>query len=266
MSSCFARWCQRTNTCWRQLSVIFFATAVWASTALHAAETPDYEQPKLLTGTIYETSSGTNKVLFTFKRTAERSNTFVHIVRDFLYPNGSMAARETLVMNQGSLVSFALDERQTGAHGHSTVLDGSRPKLMFDWTDGGSAKKKTDSEVLQANTLVGDLIPYFIVAHWDELMRGQAVSFRFIVSSRLETVGFKFLKESDVTWHGKSAVRLRMEPSSVIIRQIVDPLFFIVEKDGTHRVLEYVGRTTPKLRDGDKWKDLDARTIYVWPK
>jgi len=251
---------------WRRRLVTLLACAFSVSTALHAAETPDYEQPKLLTGTIYEMSSGTNKVLFTYKRTGERSNTFVHIVCDYFYPNGSLAARETLVMNRGSLVSFHLDERQTGAQGSSIVVDGSRPKLMFDWTEGGSTKKKTDSEALQANTLVGDTIPYFIVEHWDKLMRGQSVDFRFIVSDRLETVGFKFVKESDVMWNGKSAVRLRMEPSSIIIRQLVDPLFFIVEKDGAHRVLEYVGRITPKQRDGSKWKDLDARTIYVWPK
>lgn len=246
---------------------LLLAVLTWtfcASTVTHAAEkAPDYEQPNRFTGTIYETSSGTNKTLFTFKRTAERSNDTVHIVRDFLYPNGSLAARETLVMRQGSLVSFHLDERQTGAHGSTTLLDGSRPKWIFDWTEGG--KRKTDNEAAQANTLVGDMIPYFIVAHWDELMRGQAVNFHFIASSRLETVGFKFVKESDLTWRGKPAVRLRMEPSSVIIRQIVDPIFFIVEKEGAHRVFEYVGRTTPKARDGNKWKDLDARTVYDWP-
>jgi len=38
-----------------------------------------------------------------------------------------------------------------------------------------------------------------------------------------------------------------------------------VEKDGAHRVLEYLGRITPKQRDGTKWKDLVARTIYDWP-
>jgi hypothetical protein len=108
------------------------------------------------------------------------------------------------------------------------------------------------------------MLPYFIVEHWNELIRGQAVMFRFIAQSRIETVGFKFVKESDVTWRGKAAVRFRMEASSFIIAQIVDPLFFIVEKDGAHRVLEYVGRTTPKLRDGSKWKDLDARTVYDW--
>ena len=239
---------------------VFLACAAWATHVLNAAA-PD--EPPLLAGTIYETSSGTNKILFTFRRTAVRSNATVHVVRDFLYPNGSLAARESLVFERGELASFQLEEKQTGAHGGSSVTKDARRRLLFDWTADG--KKKTDSEAFVADTLVGDTIPYFIITHWNKLARGEAVNFRFIASSRLETVGFKLVKESEVDWRGKPAVRLRMEPSSVIIRQIVDPLFFTVEKDGAHRVLEYVGRITPKQRDGAKWKDLDARTIYVWP-
>jgi hypothetical protein len=228
----------------------------------------DYEQPKLLTGTIYETSSGTNKILFAFKRTATRSNTTVYVRRDFFYPSGSLAAREEAVYEGGRLVSFQLDERQTGARGSAAVLrdakNSAKQTLRFDWVTGadGGTKRKTDTETLQRDTLVGDMIPYFIAAHWDELARGEAVNFRFIAPSRLETVGFKLVKEADATWRGKPALRLRMEPSSLIIAQIVDPLFFIVEKSGEHRVLEYVGRTTPKMRDGNKWKDLDARSTY----
>jgi hypothetical protein len=29
-------------------------------------------------------------------------------------------------------------------------------------------------------------------------------------------------------------------------------------------VLQYDGRTTPKLKDGSKWKDLDAATVFDW--
>ena len=239
--------------------------------AIAAAEmTIDYAQPVLLTGKVYEISSGTNKVLFTFKRTAARSNTTVHVTRDFHYPNGSLAARETIVYERGKLSSFQLDEKQTGARGNAIAVPESRnpakQKLLFDWItgDGKDAKKKTDSETLQADTLVADMIAPFINAHWNKLMRGEPATFRFIASSRLETVGFKLVKEAEVTWRGQPALRLRMEPSSFVIAQIVDPLFFIVEKGGEHRVLEYAGRTTPRLRDGSKWKDLDARTIYDW--
>ena len=238
-----------------------------ASTFLQGAEPAvDYEQPNRFAGTVYEMASGTNKVLFTFLRTATRSNDTIHVVRDFSYPNGALAAREIAVFKGPRLISFQLDERQTGARGSSTIagFGAADPKLLFDWVEP-NGKKKTDSEDLKPDTLIGDMLPYFIVQHWKELAGGQAVNFRFIASFRLETVGFKLVKDADVTWRGKPAVRLRMEPSSVIIRQIVDPLYFTVERDGAHRVLEYAGRTTPKLRDGSKWKDLDARTIYDWP-
>jgi hypothetical protein len=228
----------------------------------------DYAPPKLLPGTIYEMSSGTNKVLFTYKRTSMTSNSTVRVLCDSFYPSGALAARETIVYERGKLASIELEEKQTGAHGTAAVAidpkKPAKPRLVFDWVTGPGAKKKTDSEALQPDTLVGDMIPYFIVEHWNELTRGQAVPFRFIAQDRLETVGFKLVKEGDVTWRGKSALRLRMEASSFIIAKLVDPLFFIVEKDGTHRVLEYDGRTTPKKRDGEKWKDLDARTIYHW--
>jgi hypothetical protein len=29
-------------------------------------------------------------------------------------------------------------------------------------------------------------------------------------------------------------------------------------------VLQYVGRTTPKLKEGNKWKELDALTVFDW--
>jgi len=248
------------------LSMASFSCLVAASRAADLVLI-DYEQPKLLRGTIYETGSGTNKVLFTFKRTSARSNSTVQVTRDFSYPDGSLAARETVVFERGQLVSFELDDRQTGARGSATVRTGkSKGTLVFSWTTGREATdpKKTDSEKLQPDTLVGDMIPYFVTAHWNELSRGNTVHFRFIAEAQLETVGFKLVREAETAWHGIPVIRLRMEPSNVLIRQLVDPLFFTVEKNGAHRILEYTGRTTPKTRDGSKWKDLDARTIYHW--
>jgi hypothetical protein len=56
-----------------------------------------------------------------------------------------------------------------------------------------------------------------------------------------------------------------MEPTSLIIARLVDPLFFTLEKDGQHRVLQYTGRVTPKTRIGNKWDDLDATVVFDWP-
>jgi hypothetical protein len=90
------------------------------------------------------------------------------------------------------------------------------------------------------------------------------VKFRYIVVPRLETIGFKLRRESTAELQGKKMVRLRMEPTSRFIAQFVDPLAFTVEADPPHRIFQYWGRTTPKIRSGQSWNDLDALNVYNW--
>jgi hypothetical protein len=54
-----------------------------------------------------------------------------------------------------------------------------------------------------------------------------------------------------------------MKPTSFIIAGIVDPLIFSIERD-TVKLLELKGRTLPKKKVGNKWKDLDAEIVYSY--
>jgi hypothetical protein len=230
----------------------------------------NYLEPSPLYGAIYDKASGTNKVLFSFRRTAsleDKTNDVVRVLRSYLNPDGSIAAVETVVYRQGNLVSFAVDERQTGEHGAVTVSEVTgRKKLNFEWTtgNGGRTKTRNDSETMQPDTLVSDMIPGFICEHWSQLSRGEAVEFRYIEADRLSTYGLRLVKESDATLNGKAVVRLRLEASNFFIARLMDPLFFYIEKDEPHRPLEYMGCTTPKLRDGENWKDFEALSVYDW--
>jgi hypothetical protein len=242
------------------------ATPIAANSRTNAI---DYEEPKLLIGTIFEMAPDPKKVLFTSQRTATRSGSTVRVVCEYTYPDGSLAARETMVYEAGKFASFDLEELQTFEKGRVAVRpDPKNPekeKLFFEYStgQGSDARKKSNTEALENETLVDDMIPQFIVTHWDALLKGSPAKFRYIALSRAETVGFKLVKESETTWHGKSVVRIKMEPTSLIIAQLVDPLFFVVEKDGAHRIVEYIGRTTPQIKkDNGKWKDLDAVTIF----
>jgi hypothetical protein len=242
-----------------------------ASPATNAAPAvADYEEPKLLVGNIYALGASPQKLLFKSKRTSTRSGITVNVTCEYTYPDGSLAARDSIVYVAGRLVSFATDEFQTGERGSVVVRadpqNRAKQRIFFDYTigQGSAARTSSDSEALEGETLVDDMIPGFIAAHWNALMQGAAARFRFIVLSRKETVGFKLLKESETLWHGIAAVRIRMEPTSLIIAQLVDPLYFIVEKAPRHRILEYLGRTTPVIRNGTKWKELDATTVFEW--
>jgi hypothetical protein len=104
----------------------------------------------------------------------------------------------------------------------------------------------------------------FLLDHWDALMRGEEVKCRYVVLPRVETVGFTFEKLTGDKRERKGVVIIKMSATSPIIAALVDPLYFTIERDGRHRVLEYEGRTTPKLKAGNKWKDLDAVTVFHW--
>lgn len=230
----------------------------------------DYAEPKLLVGNIFALGSGPRECLFKSERRSARSGTTVQVSCDYTYPNGSLAARDRIVYAEGRLASFEEEELQTGEKGSAMIRpdpkNSGRWRIYFEYTigQGGAAKKSSGSEALENDTLIDDMIPAFIVSRWEALDKGSAARFRYIVLSRKETVGFKLLKEAETTWQGQHVVRIKMEPTSFIIAQLVDPLAFVVEKNGKHRILQYIGRTTPLIRNGNKWKELDALSIFDW--
>ena len=226
----------------------------------HASAKANYLEPRILTGTIYADESS-HEALFHFRRTVVESNSTIRVLREYTRPNGSTAAREHVVYVDGKLASYQLEELQTGARAAATV-DPGKQRIAFDYSMGST--KRNDSEKLQPDTLIGDMVAPFILAHWERLMSGSSVKFRMVAPSRAETVGFKLVKDSDTTMRGKPVVVIRMEPSSLIIASLIDPLRFTIERDPPHRILQYSGRITPAVQRNGKWADIDALTVFDW--
>jgi hypothetical protein len=243
--------------------VLTFFFAFFLANQLQAAGNAiDYLNPNVFTGTIYSDAS-LKQVLFTFRRTATNSGSEIHVLREFNLPNGKPAVREQVVYEGGQMKSFLLEELQTGGKGVAKVQStGSEPKISFDFTQGSI--KKTGTEKFLDEILTADMVGPYLAAHFDEIEKGAVLKCRLMSLSRAETVGFKFIKESDTTWHGKPVMMVTLQPSSIIIAQLVDSLHFIVEMDGIHRVLQYTGRTTPSIQKNGKWEDLDAVTVFDW--
>jgi hypothetical protein len=250
----------------------------WASQTTCAGDSTNangtrlkYEEPNLLPGTIYAKDSGQQQVLFKFKRVATRSGFRVNVLREYTYPDGKLAARERVVYDGDDLASYALDELQIDAAGSVKVRrdpgSAARNALLFVYTKdlASGGNPKTSTEALRNDTLTSDMVAPFLASHWGELSNGEKVKCRYVVVPRRETVGFTFVKESEATWQGRRVVIIRMEATSLIIAQLVDPLVFTVEKGGQHRVLQYVGRVPPKTKAGSKWDDLDATVVFEWP-
>ena len=246
-------------------SIFCWYCLVGTSSASAVGPSSDYFQPKLLTGSVYDREGG--RLLFTFRRAATRAGDEIRVLREFRNPDGSLAAQERVVYQGGRLVRFELDELQIGASGRAVVEPGSdkQRRIDYQYTEGSKdTKARRRVETVREEALISDSLPVFLANHWEEINRGGVVKFRYLVVPRLETIGFKFSRESSGELNGKKVVRIKMEPTSWVISQVVDPLIFTVESEPPHRVLQYWGRTTPKIQSGQSWRDLDVLSVFNW--
>jgi hypothetical protein len=73
------------------------------------------------------------------------------------------------------------------------------------------------------------------------------------------------VKTGETVQDRQPVVQITMKPASLFVAALVKPLIFTVEKDSPHRVLSYLGRTTPRIQKGKAWKYLDAETVFDYP-
>ena len=227
------------------------------------------DNPETLTASIYDIASRPRRLLYWFRRVVTRSGSRTSVLREFLYPDGRPAARERVSYDGNALETLQVEELQTGAAGTAKIEpeagNRSTAKLVFQYTKNAHVSPTIKREPFLKDTLIGDMVGPFLAFNWEPLLRGQSVSCRCVVIQRQETVGFTFKKESESKWNGRDVIILKMQPTSWVISALVSPLYFTVEKSPPHRVLQYVGRTTPKQLEGSRWKDLDAITVFDWP-
>lgn len=238
-------------------------------TARPDTSTPyDYAKPKVLTGTLYEIGSHRTKILYTFRRVAMASGNTVQVERQFYRTNGLLAAVDKVTYESNQLVAYQMQDFQAKVCGAVRIAPDPKDlaqKQVFISYGSGLTPPKGKPQDLPPNAVFDDTVYPYMMAHWNELMRGDTVRFRFISFEWKRFFGFHFMKTAEFVRHGRTVEQIQMEPDNFFIREMVDPLTFIVEKASPHRVLSYVGRTTPRIQKGDAWKYLDAETVFNYP-
>jgi hypothetical protein len=251
---------------------LWIASETSNSFAAPASSAPDgsfdYAEPKRLTGTLYALDSNQKLVLFTFRRTATRAGSRVRVERRFDLPDGSTGAVENIVYESDHLVSYEMKEVQAGLWGTIQIypdpIQSGREELTIAHGRDTEVRGKGTSSHLPKDTLIDDTLYPFILMHWNDLMQGTSVKFRFVALEWERTFGFKLSKAGESVRNGKAVVCMKMEPTSMIVARFMNPIYFTIEKDAPHRMLEYVGRTTPRFKKGKVWKYLDAETVFDW--
>ncbi len=246
----------------------FLSGLAVAAASPTASPAYDYADPKLITGVLYAIGSDQKKILFTFRRTAMRSGAGVHVERQFLDINGTVAAVEKIFYESNQLVSYEMQDFQAQVSGAILIEPDpkkpAQPQIFINYARGLNPSKGR-GRPLEPDTVIDDTLYPFMMDHWGDLMLSKAVRFRFISLEHERTFEFSLLKTGEAVQAGQPVVQITMKPVSLFVAAEVKPIVFVVQKNGPHRMLSYIGRTTPRIRTDKSWKYLDAETIFNSP-
>ncbi len=231
------------------------------------AEPFDFAAPQSLTGTVFELGAPPEKILFHFRRTATRVGDGVRVERAFTCPDGTIAAVENVDYQSGQLVSFEMKEFQANVSGSIKITpdpnNPARRKISIGYAHGLNPPEGTPKDLLP-DTVIDDTLYPFMLAHWDELMRGGAPKFHFVSLEWKCTFNFRLVKTGERAQAGRTFELIKMEPTNLLVSHVLKPLSFTVEEEGSHHIVSYIGRTTPRIKKGNTWKYLDAETVFDW--
>jgi hypothetical protein len=189
----------------------------------------------------------------------------VRVERQFTTPDGKLAAVENVFYQSNQLVSYGMKEYQANLSGAIEIgPDPAQPgqsRIRI-----GYAKELVPAQGVwqpsAPNTLIDDDLYPFMLAHWDDLMRGESVKFHFVSIEWQRTFNFRLVKTGESVVAGRTCEHIAMKPVGFFLSQVVNPLIFTVEKASPHLMLSYLGRTSPRVKQGDAWKYLDAETVF----
>ena len=232
----------------------------------------DLATPAVMTGTFYEIGSDRKKILFKYRRVAARAGDVIQVEQTFTQPaDGVLVCRENIRYCNDQLASYAMEDLRANVRGSIVIEpDPKKPgneRILLDYIQGRKEEVKTKkaSENLEMNTLISDTIYPHILTHWDDLLRGTVVKFRFISLDPARTFNFRLVKEAETNGPGRAVVRIRMEAANFLVAHWISPIYFIIEKAAPHRIFSYIGRTTPRALVDGAWKPMDAEAVFDWP-
>lgn len=222
-----------------------------AVTLLVATAPPSGET--IYVGTVFPLKGGQAVPTYVYERSVQsRDGALVstHVTRDL---GGAVQLQESAVHSEDyRLASYTLHRNQLGQSG-TVRVDGD--EVSFERRDGTQLRRKTERQA--GPVVVGPTLVGFVFRHLGALRGGQVLGVRMAVLDRLETIGF----DLQAVPASPGQTRIRMKPSSFFVALVVDPIYFTFETD-SGRLVRLEGRVPPKVRDGDGWRDFDARVEY----
>ncbi len=220
-----------------------------------------------LTGKIYDRKSNFSKVVFKFEKHVTKKASGELVAKSkYFSMDGKTALDEVVEYSPND--TLKLFQRKQKQINRDTMAKRDGEKVLFEMKEKRAKNDKhdKDDEGWEDNMITPEQLTRYIHRHFDKILAGETIKVRLIVPSRTETVGFRVFKEEDKEFQGKVRTRLRMNPTSIFIRALVDPVDLYFEKEKSRRLLMVDGRLPVKTFDREgNYHDFVGQLVLEYP-
>lgn len=190
----------------------------------------------LVTGKIFDPGTPFVNESFFYENTRRVNGNRAEARTIYRDREGKSLVEETTIYENGKLLRYTYDQKQVNESGEIELRDG---KVHYVFRT--PAKEAKDSESIEPNMIVPDMVPGVVQKNWDQLMAGEAVKTRFLVLERQDSFGFKFFKDKERELDGVPVVDFILKPSSIFIAAVAPNIRITAEKAPPHRTVEMEG-------------------------
>lgn len=177
---------------------------------------------------------------------------------DYYAADGSPLGRKTMDFSQDPFVPvYRLDLKARG--GYMESITGLTPGTIEMAKQGYGEKAVERASVKRAAAIAADSgFHTFIRANFPDLVAGKTVTFMFAVAGSLDAFRFRIKRLGDTTFEGRPAVKLGVEPDS-LLRLLFDRLELTYEPED-RKLVEYRG--VSNVHDPATGEAWNVRIIY----
>lgn len=173
----------------------------------------------------------------------------------YLSPNGQEIGKKTLDYRADAYVpKFRFDLPGEG-YAEAITANGQSIELL---KISGKGKEKRKSIQRDGFTAADSGFHHAVQDKLPQLLKGETVSFRFVVAGQLNSYRFKISRVGSGTFEGKPAVKLLVQADS-LLRYVAPDLNLLYDAD-SKRLLEYKG--VSNIHDPATGKAYNARIVY----
>lgn len=157
----------------------------------------------------------------------------------YISMNGdTLAKREMNFLNDLTRPKFQLEDFRSGYTEGAEVVNNNKVKVFTR----ENRNKKLESKILDipGEFVIDGGLTFFFRENWERLINSEKIDFYFIAPAKLDYFKFRVYSIGQLKYAGIDAMKIRLEISSWILRQFVDPIEIIYSMDN-QEILYYEG-------------------------